>query len=102
MAFVAITQDSAMASKERGNLLYVFMLLLTAILEMLFILLYKSMRCGYCPTTYGAGRFGATFFAGDPAGESAAPAFPRLGRTSIIGFLLRENIQSHFIKPAES
>jgi hypothetical protein len=102
MAFVTITQDSAMASKERGILLYVFMLLVTAILEMLFILLYKSMLCGHCPATYGAGRFGAAFFAGDPVGKSAAPVFPRLGRTSIIGFLLRENIQSHFIKPAES
>jgi hypothetical protein len=95
-------QDSAMASKERGNLVCVFMVLVTAILEMLFILLYKSMRCRPCPATYGTARLGVAFFAGDPVGESAAPAFPILGRTSITGFLLRENIQSHFIKPAES
>jgi hypothetical protein len=38
-------QDSTKASKERGGLIYVFMVLVTAILEMLFILRYKSMRC---------------------------------------------------------
>jgi hypothetical protein len=95
-------QDSNIASKERGDLVYVFMELVTAILEMLFILLYKSMRCVPCPAAYGTARFGAAFFAGDPADESAAPALPLPGRTSITGFLLRENIQSHFIKPAAS
>jgi hypothetical protein len=39
-----IMQDSATASKERGNWICVFMGLVTAILEMLFILLYKSWR----------------------------------------------------------
>jgi isopenicillin N synthase-like dioxygenase len=79
-----------------------FMVVVTAILEMLFILLYKSMRCRPCTATYGTARFGAAFFAGDRVDESAAPMPPPPGRTSITGFLLRENIQSHFIKPAES
>ena len=95
-------QESTIASKERGDLVFVFMVLVTAILEMLFILRYKSMRCGHWAGVYGVARFGVTFFAGDPADESAAPVLPLPGRTSIMGFLLRENIQSHFIKPAAS
>jgi hypothetical protein len=95
-------QDSTMANEERGDLISVFMVIVTAILEMLFILLYKSMCCIPCPATYGTARFGAAFFAGDPVDESTAPAFPTLGRTSICGFLLRENIQSHFMRPAAS
>jgi hypothetical protein len=91
-----------MASKERGNLVYAFIVVVTAILEMLFILRYKSMRCGPWAAAYGTARFGAAFFAGDPVGASTAAPFPILGRTSITGFLLRENIQSHFIRPAES
>jgi hypothetical protein len=94
--------DSTKASKERGDLIYVFMVLVTAILERLFIFLYKSMRCGPQAGIYGTARFGAAFLAGDPVGESAAPAPPTPGRTSIMGFLLRENIQSHFISPAAS
>jgi hypothetical protein len=78
------------------------MVLVTAILEMLFILLYKSMCCVPCPAVYGTARLGMAFFAGDPVDESSAPALPLPGRTSICGFLLRENIQSHFIKPAAS
>jgi hypothetical protein len=102
MALVAIMQDSTVTSNERDDLVYVFMVLVTAILEMLFILLYKSMRCRPCAATYGTARLGVAFFAGDPVGESPAPAFPILGKTSITGFLLRVNIQSHFISPAES
>jgi hypothetical protein len=79
-----------------------FMVVVTAILEKLFILRYKSMRCVPCPAAYGTARFGAAFFAGDPADESVAPILPLPGRTSIMGFLLRENIQSHFIRPAAS
>jgi hypothetical protein len=74
----------------------------TAISEILFILPYKSMCCGPCAATYGTARFGAAFFAGDLVEDSIAPALPLPGRTSITGLLLRENIQSHFIKPAES
>jgi hypothetical protein len=44
-AFAAIVQDSNMATKERGNVVSLFMVIVTAILEILFILLYKSMRC---------------------------------------------------------
>ena len=91
-----------MASKERGNLVYAFMVVVTAILEMLFILLYKSEGCRFWLGDYGLVRFGAAFLAGDPGDESVAPAPPLPGRTSITGFLLRENIQSHFIRPAES
>jgi hypothetical protein len=95
-------QDSNIANKERGDLVCMFMVMVTAFLEILFILLYKSMCCRPCPATYGTARFGAAFFAGDPVDESAVPALPLPGRTSIMGFLLRENIQSHFINPAES
>jgi hypothetical protein len=95
-------QDSNIANKERGNLVCVFMVLVTAILEMLFILRYKSICCKLWACVYGTARFGATFLTEDPAGESAAPVPPLPGRTSIMGFLLRENIQSHFIKPATS
>jgi hypothetical protein len=102
MAFVTIKQDNAIASKERGSLVYVFMVLVTAILEMLFILLCKSMRCEPRAGIYGTARFGVAFFTEDPAGAPVAPVTPLPGRTSICGFLLRENIQSHFIKPAES
>ena len=45
-ALFTIMQDSAKASKERGDLIYVFMVLITAILERLFILLYKLRRYG--------------------------------------------------------
>jgi hypothetical protein len=95
-------QDSNIANQGRSDLICVFMVVLTAILRMLFILHYKSIRCVPCPATYGIARFGAAFFAGDPVDESTAPAPPLPGRTSIMGFLLRENIQSHFIKPAAS
>ena len=80
------------------------MVIVTAILGMLFILLYKSIRCGSKIGTYGATRLGAAFLIGDPVGAAAAPALPPPlpGKTSITGFLLRENIQSHFIKPAAS
>ena len=92
-----------MATKEeKADLVCVFMLLVTAILEMLFTLLYKSMRCRPCADTYGTDRFGAAFLTADPAGPPDGPATPLPGKTSITGFLLRENIQSHFIKPAES
>jgi hypothetical protein len=95
-------QDNAMASKERGSLVYMFMVLVTAILEMLFILLCKSMCCEPRAGIYGTARFGVAFFTEDPAGAPDVPVTPLPGRTSITGFLLRENIQSHFIKPAES